>query len=1006
MTQYEPGPSRPNHSSRPVQAEAADGTLPSVELPSRIQQAVCLWARARADALLSQASEEEKRSTLLQLDSHLTGELRHELPNDPVDRSALFRSACSLASSEISRTILHEQERLTAVLTSREEQLHARIRQLGDELATRIGRSGSFADTENYSNEWAYQVHLLFQDQALQAAVRSTGITPEGGSIHEFITRVVHSVEGQAEAQYLKANVIATTLHENLSMVGSRSSKIFRSLWDLSEVQRILVFQAYNERYGQTFPEAIDQSLSGWKARTKNMIRFSLLREVVAEQYGVEAGVFGAIARFLPNPLQIRDYPQRITETVKSLTEKAKSPEVRRMEALLSGNKIDAAVETLYIALRDRSQVRENLTYIYGKLSADEARIVAARFSKQYARQFQPPEAEHPSLEGAVEHTFRGKRYGFERAYLLSTIQQDGVGALATELDHLVHRGKAAPLAAFLIANHGTLQVRGAQLSQALCQHTDRKASFSERLQRLPHTMQEWVQAAHQGDEARTIVYRLHASLCGLSGEWVGAAFYDAAGRTPKEAIALYKDTLQADFWGTLRKRLGAERTAIMERFVADADLSRAYLVRHCLAGFGADATAVEGILSDITPSQIRSLERAYAKEFQETRLSISRLVRAIQTVARRYRGEFREVPWLEKVRVGPALVLAELRTPRSLRRDIAREFCGHDRFDLEELLEGRTNDPQKLVGRLLKRLCHEYADRLPGMDIESNAHSMSLKGIAQGESCLQQLVEQRERTLARFARRPFGQTVARFFVDSNPDTIRMIADCQAVFRAYHESLADGQVSFFERRRLTLLTELAHQSLDRYRMLRTRTAVMLGNIGALVTAPGASVAFFVMHAPVLPLVAGVGTASLAGRFFLKRRILGVGYGWRQVANDVGLATIDGATFAIPELIVTGRFIRTVGVGTGLNRFVVNGAMKTAFKTVARKFGHSRLQAFLLDERFAGHARRRTEEVEGMKLDSVHIEFQRLQRGLQERIQSIQSEGSVHKPFRRMAKDLF
>jgi len=648
------------------------------------------------------------------------------------------------------------------------------------------------------------------------------------------------------------------------------------------------------------------------------------------------------IGYLMPSFRHWSDYKKRMREISGLLTARVKGPEVSRVEALMNGDRVTAATESLLLSLRDGRDPVEFGEKVYKHLSEEERGSVKGQFTKKYAGYFNTSD-----LNAIIGDAFRSgitdikgkQQLNDNYLFCLLNGQEDRADAISLRLK-LFNRNKEQ-LVGFLRSLYDADPERLAQIKGEYKRHFGEELDMEHLPKSLKGPLRVWADAALSGRSLDAAAARLAASLKYYTDEWVGDVFFERSDRDPKEIIAAYNRLFGEDFWSAMEKNKGRERADMMRTYLEQGKLPAVFMVRHCLPSFGADANGLKSCLQKLSNSELQQLAADYTEKFTNYRFSKANINRAVQrlhavldepsadsdTLLSPLRRAFREAR-------------QELIEPADLLQDIERKFCGHNLFDIRELLKGSTRRPEELHEKFLRRFRHELVIR--DEDIIDENGKLTEKAMNLPEIAIERRGDPEKKGLLR-----------KLLSDNHPDTLRMLEDATRLNEFYKEKIQPGTATGHELRRYRILLQLAHQSLDHFREHRLKLAKLWSNIVPMATVGSAFGGMYFLGLGYLNVIGGVFAVSYVSRYNVRSRLQGDGYGRRQKYVCLTLATIDGVTSGLAKYA-------KAAVGTIARSYIVRASLaaplKFTVKTALKHYSESAVARALLEDKTSGYAR--------------------------------------------------
>jgi len=768
--------------------------------------------------------------------------------------------------------------------------------------------------------------------------------------------------EMRAEVEYLRADAIAQELHSLVPRTKSNPQRVFQILWGQNTSQRELAFQIYQERYHNSFASSLESSYTGLRARASHFFKIPALRAALEERYGVEVGLLSAVKVFVPDPRKIKTYPTKVYEFVTNISDKVKAPELSRIESLMQGDRVGAAVDSLHLCLRERSQAREFSELVLKDLTSAERDALLNEYSRKYKVE---------RLIDIVEEAFSGKKNRLERALLISRLEGKDLQAEAISIQLSLE--KKGELLQNKLSELETIS--SSRRAEIMAQYKEyfRVPLTEERLaQYLKKTTLLVAIESLAGNVERAAAARIWSSLKQESRSWVGEPLYDKDKVQRQNIIAEFEKMFGRDFWSEMEKRKGTERTSIMREFIESGKLTELYLVRHCLPTIGADASGLQSCLANLTNSDLQRLKAEYSQTFSNPSLSPRRLSFAAReflstasqlltkkspTLFFRSRSNTNNLSLSGILREAKNAALKEMMVPADLERDIKRKFCGHHLFDIQEIMKGRTRNPQEMHDRFLLRLLHELGQK----------HEKTFKHLHRDEKLK---IPDQELARRSFIRRkmeghPISRKVQKHLLDDSPQTLSILKDAKLLNDFYVAKIHGRTPTPRDLQRYKTLLQSCYQGMQNYRQHQLERANWFANISALTVGGTAVGAFVVLGTHYLLAAPIAATCLFASRYWTRAHLIGEGYGRRQIMIDGSLAIIEGSTFALSKFFQGSRLLMQMGFSSQMSRLALSSAGKFALKRSLLHLNNTKLTNMLLEDQQSGHARK-TQEIKALR----------------------------------------
>jgi len=799
----------------------------------------------------------------------------------------------------------------------------------------------------------------------------------------------------RGESEYLRADILAQELHALLPRTGQNSERLFQILWELSPAQREHTFKVYQERYQQDFPESISASYNnvGIRARATHFLKIPELKVALSERYGLDVGLLSVAKIIIPNPLKVKEYFNDLNDFVFHLNEKVKAPDTSRIEALVKNDRIEAAAHSLHMCLRARKDPVEIVDLILKDLSADQRKQAVACLRETYGVYYQGK-----ALPEILLDTYPKNKQVLHRELLLAALSGHDAKSDAIGLELAVSKDKKR-----YFPPQKLLDFQGLTPEQQREIHSEYSQYFGTPLngERLARTLSgarlTFATEALAGNSDRAAAARIYASLKNQSDEWAGTPLYERDLEQRRKVATAFREMYGSELWDQIAKKKGTERANIMRKFVENGDVDELDLIRHCLPAIGKDVAGLLGCISRLKPEELLELEGVYRARFRDLRPTPGRLANAVASFVSTLGSEQRETGIVARLRESKRVALEELQVPASIHRTIKSKFCGHDLFDIKELLLEPTDEPFELHKRFVERFIHELGHRKE-KDFCERSFEERL-AIPASE------LERRERLKARFGNSRVGRLVEKWVHDTNPVTDSMYRDAKLLNDFFRKRILNQTPTSKELQQYRLLLQLAGNSLKGYREHRLSRAATFSNLSAAGLGGSAAGSFALLGVPYLvaaPLATG---GFFASRYFVRARLIGEGYGKRQIATDASMAAIEGSTFALSKFAQGSRLLVQFGLRSNLSRITISSLGKFALKKALNQLNNNTLSRVLLEEQESGHARKAI-EADAIKVINDTESTVRL-RALKASMVEHQRERklSLNATFRRLAKQV-
>ena len=816
--------------------------------------------------------------------------------------------------------------------------------------------------------------------------------------VERTLELVCEQAAERGERRYLKAVGNARDLYEGLPGRAAQPDQIFRKLWMISASERVDACDVFDRDYGEPLLVGVGRAYRSPLGKIKSFLRIPALKAALEDEEGIGAGLWkgkegrrvftrswkGRLAKFRQSasilasavrqliPRGARDwsaYRRQFVKFQERLGEKATRPELARIEALLLERPVEAAVHTLFLSMwRGDARVDQQAIDVLGQLSPAELQQVERQFALRYRRAF----GARPLRKIAADYLTAD-----EVRYLDALLDGDRCRAMAFKFHRLLQGTESQKIELM----QWLTQLPNNVLSEVLeCYEkewtTTVDRAFLDRYMEGP--LLDWADYLIRNESQLAAAARLESALRRQSTEWPGMVFYDQPEERDLAVIDAHERLYRTSFWEHFRSMGGLERVQIMQTLVTEGSLSLAEQIRHCMIGIGADTEAIKACFADLTPKQNARLGQQYAMRFSRMRLAPSNVWQAA-------RMTLSEALSRRTLRNSGRHFLRRLRGPRDLDEDLSANLCGYNWFDVCALRAGKTTNPTTLYARLMQRFKFEHAGACyepPGArDRRWSARLLSC--LADGQ---------------------FGPAAkaARMLQRKHPAKRLKDRDVDAAVAFYESYVRDSQPNEQQRRQFEMTVRVAHERLDAFRELQNRRAERQANLGALATSTLAFLGLVMMNLPYLPLAITVGASSLAGRYLIKTRIKGDGYGEREVARDAFMALVDGPTLALGQFVKTLRLLQALGLG----RTVLGSAVKMTVTQTVRRWGQARITAALLESKKSIHARRHLET----RQDEILAEYGRIlqqerERMLAGRRKTVMKLASIERVFQEVGKQV-
>jgi len=827
-------------------------------------------------------------------------------------------------------------------------------------------------------------------------------IQPEYRSLreHEVRVKVERQVEllgmvatKRGEAEYLRADILAQELHALLPRTERNSERVFQILWELSPAQREHTFKVYQERYQQDFPESISASYSnvGLRARATHFFKVPELKVALSERYGFDVGLLSVAKIIIPNPFKIKESVSDLGKFVFSLNEKVKAPDISRIEALVENDKIKAAAHSLHMCLRERKDPVEIVDLILKDLSADQRKAAVACLRETYNAYYGGK-----ALPEILLETYPKDKQVLQRELLLAALSGLDAKSDAIGIELAVLKGKKRDF-----PQQKLLEFDRLNTEEQVKIHAEYEQYFGVPLdqQRLSRKLSgprlTFATEVLSGNSDRAAAARIYASLKNKSDEWTGEPLYELKFEERSQVVTAFTEMFGGDLWEEIAGKKGSERAEMMRRFVEDGTVDEIDRIRHCLPIIGADASGLMGCISRLDPDQIQQIEADYNQRFADLRITPARLITAGKSFISTFAQSIEEFSLLHSYERAKKDALEQLKVPSSFSKTVKSKFCGHNLFDVNEILLEPTEDPTKLHLRFLDRFIHELGHRKE-LDFADRSIEEKLK-IPERE------LDKRESLRRKFGSGRIGRLLERRLYDSNPITLAMYRDARLLNNFYKTKIHNKNPTPRELDQYRLLLQVTRNSLRGYREHRLNRAATFSNLSAAGLGGSAAASFALVGVPYL-VAAPLATAGFfASRYFVRARLIGEGYGQRQIATDASMAVIEGSTFALSKLAQGSRLLLQFGLSSNLSRITVSSLGKFALKKALNQLNNNTLSRLLLEEQESGHARKAIEADAMRIIDDTEsiVQLRALKASMVEH--GRERKLSLNATFRRLAK---
>jgi len=945
------GPTETNHNRPSASSQQSLGDLNFQAessrdvLPETVRNEIQSWISARCEQVFLLAdSPAELERTLRDLDKSFYETLQQDC--SVKDTLSILPYVYQEARNQQTECKNRRFLELDQAVEARREILGNYVHEVWRDSARHLGRAANGLDTvSSHEKDWQKDRQVLQELVELGVCASDPERQQEKRAIleqklsNQLRDLRIHS-ERRGEHEYLHADNEAQRLHKYLAGTGNSSQEIFSLLWKQSDEQRQVVFNCYIERYGRAFPDAFDAAYNTVSARVQHFFRVPDLKKAFEENFDPGAGL---ISFLTPSFRNWTEYKQQIADLSRFLYKEVKGPELSRIDALMKGDRVAAATESLFLCLRDKRDPIAFGESIYKKLSNEERSSVRQEFEQKYSKYFGSKNIDQIISDAYKSGLtdFRGKQK-LRDDYLFSLLNGQEERADAISLNVKLFTKNKEQLVEYLRGLYDADPARLSGLKQEWRRHFGVPLDFEHLPKTLKGPLRVWADAILSGRQTDAAASRLAASLKHQTDEWVGDVFFERSEQNPQEIIAAYQRLFGEDFWDVMERRKGVERAGMMRTYLAEGKLPAAFMVRHCLPSIGADANGLKACLRVLGNGDLRQLTQDYNQKFQNYDFSKKNLQQALKTF---YDTLDSPAPGKEEglfTSLKKAFQAAkhEMLKPADLLQDLERKFCGHNLFDIRELLKGSTRNPHQLHERFIRRFKHELV--IKDKDLFDEKGKPTTKALNLPELELKRRGDPAAKGLLK-----------RIFSDNHPDTLRMLADAEKLNQFYKEKIQPGTATPQELRRYRILLQLANQSLDHYREHRLKLAKFWSNIGPMATVGSAFGAMFLFGVGYFNVIGGVFAVSYVTRYNIRSRLQGDGYGRRQKYICLTLASIDGVTSGLAKYAkaLVGSIARSYIV-----RAAVAAPIKFAVKTALKHYSESAVARALLEDKTSGYAR--------------------------------------------------
>lgn len=963
-----------------------------------LESVISAWADKRAMLLFAGSSDARELSRCIQShDDDLAQQLTAAMATR--DGRAALNRYLRLAKSVYADALERRQLEHSISGAADRAAIQQDIQQTWERVGWLHARAETDAELVQPQQEFAARRTAYVQ---LLAEQLSAVAGEPSATVQSRVERTLDKLRRQAvqhgEQRLLRATTSAHRCHAALPGKTDDPDRLFRLLWTLDEQQRADVAKAFLHDYGKSLPEVLRDAYASRTLKAKNFFRIPALKSALEDQFGIGAGlwksrpgrtagglrlkawaarwrhsaeVIGKALRHLApkRPLDWRRYRRRVSRFMQQMSDRASAPHLARIDAALSNDRVAVAVHTLYLmAWRGDSRALQTAQAVLQALSPQQLIEVEERFDQQYGPLFG-----ERSIRTAVSQLLSEHEAAYVCALLDGKLRQ----AQAARFHHLLH-GK---LGQRIEALGWLAQLPADDIGDLACGYQELYGATLDRdflAQYYQGPMQDWAVHQLQGETRLAAAARLECALRRLSGEWPGVVFYDQPEERDLAVIETHDRIYRKSFGAYFRNMAGIERSQLMLTLLTEGSLNLAEQVRHCLIGVGADIDAIKACLAGQNAKQMDKLSQQYAARF-------SRWSCAPKTVLRAFaRGSGRCIAGLSLAE-GTLEFRRAIAIPRDLDADLDANLCGYNRFDVRVLRLGRTSNPAILRDRLLQRVAFEQAGA---------PYSPPARRRQRPAARLLDVCQRSSSTLLASA--------ARQIARGEPEWRLMQREVDAAVRFYDEKILGKTAGRECRTQFAAMVQLAHLRLDLFREMQSRKAERQANLGALATSTVAFFGLLYLHLPYVPLAITVGASSLAGRYLVKTRIKGDGYGEREAVRDGFMALVDGPTLALSQFVKTLRLIQAFGIG----RTALSSGVKMALKFTVQTWGRARITNALLKSKESGHARRHLQGRE----DEILANYRRLlqlerEKALAGKQKTFDRPRAVERVFREVGKRL-
>ena len=913
-----------------------------------IESLVTNWAENRAQLLFSNSVTRRQLAEEVQAcDAALIHSVTALVPI--VHGSSVLNHAWRTAKQAYAAAIEQSHDHHAVAGATTREAIQRELNAIWQQVGMCRGRPR--VDTQIEALLKQYQSRRPEYEEALTAQLRSVSHDEPirvRARVERTLGRICEQAAERGEDRYMVAVQSAQALYSGLPGKSSQSDHVFRTLCELCPAERLDVLEVFQADYGAPFEETIRSAYDSKFVMLKSFLRIPALQSALEDEYGIGAGLWKthdhkvralnwkarlvrlrqagqvlaiAVGQLIPRSLRgWHEYRHQLSAFFHRLAEKANGPELARILAALQDDHTEMAVNSLFLGIwRGEAQVGVQEKSLLQRLSREQLQEVERRFAAKYGSVLG-----NDNLRTIVSKVLPNN----EAQHLHALLDGDMHGANAAQF-HLMLKGPRHRRLELLqwLAQLASPSVHGLIQSYRRTQNTLVDRAFLG--QYFDGPMLDWAFYLVCNETRLAAAARLECALRRVSGEWPGTMFYDQPEERDLAVIQAHEKLYQTSFWDHFRRMGGVERAQIMQTLVTEGSLGTADQIRHCMIGIGADTSAIKATLSKLSSRQNAKLPKRYATQFSRIDLNPKVVLRALQKTAGHVASQ-------RVCRGAGQMFVTHLRATRDLDRDLDAKLCGYNRFDVRLLRAGKTSNPAALYARLMQRVAFEQAGA-PYRDRRQRARSLST------------------RLLTRLAESRVGPATKVVSLLQRQHPIRTLKDrdVDVAVKFYESDLRDQPAGEQQRRRFEMMVRVANQRLDAFREMKNRKAERQANIGAVLTSTGAFIGLVWMNLPYLPLACTVAASSLAGRYLVKTRIKGNGYGEREMARDAFMALIDGPTLALGQFVKTLRLLQAFGLG----RTLLGSAVKMTMTQTVRRWGRARITDALLKSKESVHARR-------------------------------------------------